>query len=190
VDYRSAVFGGVRRLLKMTADRDPRLLSWLAGLIGGGVEGVDPIEARMDFGLFADTALRSEPLREGDVRFVNDMVFFQQRNQTGVVWYDSRTGIEWKWDGSPLCHVVACAFGREASKRLGDDREYAACAALECGALEAIADRSAEAARDLSDLARDRAATLRRQHDIGAALASLEGRNSGPGNPSRGQAQS
>ena len=181
MEYRSAFFDGVRRILEMTAGKDPRVLSWLIGLVGGEAVGVDPIEARIDFGLFAHTTLRRAPLRAADVRLVNEMIFYQQRNQTSLVLYHSPTGTQWEWDGNPLCHAVVCALGCEASKRLEDEAEYAVCVALECGALDAIAGRSASTQNDLSRRARERAARLTRQHDVSAALAALE--STVPGTP-------
>src|SRR6185295_14274754 len=65
--YPSAFFDGVRRILTMTAEKDQRPMRWLFGLLGSGARGVDPIEARHDFGRFSDTALRSGPLRADDV---------------------------------------------------------------------------------------------------------------------------
>src|SRR5882762_6643958 len=118
--YQSAFFDGVRRILTMMAEKDQRLMLWLFGLLGGGLSGVDPIEAGNDFSRFVDAALRSGPLRAGDVSSVNDMIFLQQRGQSGLVLYDSRTGLQWDWDGTPVVQALACALGREAARRLDD----------------------------------------------------------------------
>src|SRR5262249_50641390 len=157
----------------MMAEKDQRLLRWLIGLLGSGVPGVDPVEARNDFSQFADTALRSGPLQAGDVWSVNDMIFLQQRGRSGLAHYDSRTGLQWDWDGSPVVHALVCTLGRDAARRLDDKLLYDACAALEYQAYRSIATTSAASMRDVARLAQERADRLRQRHDIDAALAAL-----------------
>ena len=171
--YPSAFFDGVRRILTMTAEKDQRPMRWLFGLLGSGARGVDPIEARHDFGRFSDTALRSGPLRADDVWSVNDMIFLQQRGRSGLAHYDSRTGLQWDWDGSPVVHALVCTLGRDAARRLDDKLLYDACAALEYQAYCSIATTCAATMSDVARLAQERADRLRQRHDIDAALAAM-----------------
>ena len=52
-----------------------------------------------------------------------------QRGRSGLAHYDSRTGLQWDWDGSPVVHALVCTLGRDAARRLDDKLLYDACAA-------------------------------------------------------------
>jgi len=176
--YRSAVFDGVREILRMAAEKNPQLVAWFAGITGVPVssEGFDSIHALNDFTQHSLSRLRRGSVRAEDVATVNEMVFIQLKSRTGLSEYDTRTGILWEWDGNPVVHVAAGGFCVQAARLLDDTALLERCLAVQTNALERVEEMLTPGGEPLawSVHARERAACLKRHVDVSSALSALE----------------
>ena len=176
MDYESAFFDGVQEILLMSEQKNPRLLTWLMGLLGVPYKemGIDPIAALQDFKNFTNNSLNRGPLRLQDVIKINHMILFQQQERCGLNNYDAATATTWSWDGSPMAHAVVAILGQEAAKMLGSDELSKGCKAIEWRALEMIIQIDNPALELLSDYAKLRATNLEQEFDVSATLRELD----------------
>lgn len=168
MEYRSAVFDSVKEILRMSEEKDPRLMMWFSGILGApsSLTGADSIQAFYEFNQFCARTLQEGPLRVGDLKKINEMILMQLAWRSGLTMYDAGTGIEWKWDGTPLSHVIVTELNLYAAKLLEDSRLAEECAIIQWKALESFAaiDKVKSEAGEWKNLAEKRIALLEQRY--------------------------
>jgi len=157
---------------------DVPISTWLSGIIEESYEerGTNSVLALNDFNRFCTDMLKKGPVREEDIRSINNMIFIQWKLRRGLNYYSQGTGINWEWDGRPMVHIVVTGFCSNAANQLANDSLQGHCLTLQTLALERYAeDRTPEGQpQPWADLALQRAAFLKQKIDVPAILAEIK----------------
>jgi hypothetical protein len=175
--YKSTFFEATKTVLKLSKQRDPKLIQLFFGVVGTPANlPVDAVQLKTELDEFCTSELKRGPLRKEDVRKVSQYVRMQEQRLGPLVLYDAETVTEWEWDGNPIALVVVCELACQAAIMLENQDLYSECVSLKWGALKCIEAQKAPQLKHIRLLARTHAQAIEKRFDVKAMLDAFDKR--------------